>query len=127
MNHNLRGVLVALAIVGLFAWFFSAIDSTKSGYLPSEVSCVDVSRSTGGGIDSRGRTGVVITLTNNSNKTLVSGSYSISSVDVSGRVLSSDCAYPKNIRPGGSQTATVWMKLPANAKLQGKWQRAKFR
>ncbi len=127
MNHNLRGVLVALAIVGLFAWFFSSIDSTKSGYLPSEVSYVDVSRSTGGGIDSRGRVGVIITLTNNSNKTLVSGSYSINSVDVSGRVLSSDCAYPKNVRPGGSRTATVWLKLPVGAKIQGKWQRAKFR
>ena len=127
MNHNLRGVLVALAIVGLFAWFFSAIDSTKSGYLPSEVSYVDVSRSTGGGIDSRGRVGVIVTLTNNSNKTLVSGSYSITSFDVSGRVLSSDAVYPKNVRPGGSRTAKVWLKLPVGAKIQGEWQRAKFR
>ena len=127
MNRDVRGVLVALAIVGLLAWFFSAIDSTKSGYIPPETSYVDISRSTGGGIDSSGRVGVIITLTNNSNKTLVSGSYSITSFDVSGRVLSSDCAYPKNVRPGGSRTATVWLKLPVGAKIQGKWQRAKFR
>ena len=126
MNHNLRGVLVALAIVGLFAWFFSAIDSTKSGYLPSEVSYVDVSRSTGGGIDSRGRTGVVITLTNNSNKTLVSGSYSISSVDVSGRVLSSG-VLTKNIRPGGSQTATGLDEVAGKRKTSKPIIKAKFR
>ena len=127
MNHNLRGVLVALAIVGLFAWFFSAIDSGGSGNLPPEINYIDVSRSTGYGIDSRGRVGVRITLTNNSNKTLVKGSYSISSFDVSGRVLSSDCAYPENVRPGGSRTATVWMKLPVGAKIKGEWRSAKFR
>lgn len=127
-NPHVRSFISFVVIVGLFWWFTSAvIIGGGSSNLPPETNYVDISRSTGGGIDSSGRVGVIITLTNNSNKTLVKGSYSIRAVDVSGRLLSSDCAYPENVRPGGSRTATVWMKLPVGAKLQGEWLSAKFR
>ena len=128
-NPHVRSLITCIVIIGIFWWFTSAVIIGGSGgsNLPPETSYVDISRSTGGGIDSRGRVGVIVTLTNNSNKTLVSGSYSITSFDVSGRVLSSDAVYPKNVRPGGSRTAKVWLKLPVGAKIQGKWQRAKFR
>lgn len=126
-NPHVRGFIVFVVAVSLMLWAASALTKDGSSNLPSEINYVDISRSTGGGIDSKGRVGVIITLTNNSNKTLVKGSYSIRSVDVSGRLLSSDCAYPENVRPGGSRTATVWLKLPVGAKIQGEWLRAKFR
>ena len=94
--------------------------------LPDEVNDVSVSISRGLRTDSRGRIQHTVTIRNNSDKTLESGSFKVYSVDVSGRQLSYDGIYPENIRPNGSGVANVWLEVPSGASVRGEWVRAKF-
>jgi hypothetical protein len=94
--------------------------------LPEEIDDVSVNVTRGFRTDSRGRVQYTVTIRNNSDKTLESGSFKIYSVDISGRQLSYDGIYPENIRPNGSRTATVWLEMPSTASVQGEWLSARF-
>lgn len=95
-------------------------------YVDDEVENVSVSLGRTGKTDSRGRVEHVLTIRNNSEKTLKSGSILVYSEDVSGRLLNSDAAYPKNVRPGSTRTASIWLEVPATASVYAKWQSARF-
>ena len=41
----------------------------------------------------------------------------IYSKDISGALLTSDAVYPKDVKPGATRTATVWMKMPPGQKF----------
>ena len=51
----------------------------------------------------------------------------IYSKDISGALLTSDAVYPKDVKPGATKTATVWMKMPPGAEVCGKWVSVKFK
>ncbi len=111
--------------VCLLIIMFSLIVAVGCGGLPEEVRDMEVTANQGARVDTRGRVQVTVRIRNNSDKTLVSGSYSIYSKDVSGRVLSFDAIYPRDIRPRSSKSATVWMD--PRGTLRGEWKRAHFR
>ena len=115
-----KAIFLALLIVFLFS-------VVGCGELPDEIKDVSVGVSEGFRTDSRGRVQHTVTIKNNSDKTLVKGSYSIMSVDISGKMLSSDRVYPKNIRPGGYGIADVWLDLSGNASVHGEWLSARFK
>ena len=115
-----KAIFLALLIVFLFS-------VVGCGELPDEIKDVSVGVSEGFRTDSRGRVQHTVTIKNNSDKTLVKGSYSIMSVDISGKMLSSDRVYPENIRPGGHGIADVWLDLSGNASVRGEWRSARFK
>ena len=94
--------------------------------IPDEVQDVIIDITRGARVDSSGRVQHTVTLTNRSDKTLTRGNYMIYSQDISGKMLSSDAIYPKDVGPNARRTATVWMELPAGAKVCGEWVSAKF-
>ncbi len=92
-----------------------------------EARSVSITISATGRTDSSGKVEHKVTLKNNSDKTLVRGSYHIRSVDISGTGLGFDAVYPKDVRPGGTRIADVWLKRPPTSRVTGEWISAKFK
>ena len=117
-NKFLVVIMILVLMVGLVGCL---------GIIDVEVANVSIGIAKLGRMDSKGRVEYMVTLKNNSKKTLVQGNYMIYSKDISGALLTSDAVYPKDVKPGATRTATVWMKMPPGAEVCGKWLSVKYK
>jgi len=105
---------IAIFTYGIIIAFFviASIDPQPDAPAtsPAELALIDVKTEVQDMVNDKKQRKVVVWVTNNNDKDFT-GSVTIKSVDVDGKTLGWDVAYPENLAPGKNTYAILWLKV----------------